>query len=198
MGADPLPSRLPLPAIVDHPSPNHGPRRGGTAPDMIVLHYTGMASAAAALDRLCDPAAQVSAHYLVDEDGALRRLVDEQRRAWHAGQAHWAGEADINSRSIGIEIVNGGHDFGLPTYPAVQVDAVVALVGDICARWAIRPARVVGHADVAPARKADPGEHFPWWRLAAAGLALAGPAEGAGPAEATGPAVDKAGAACLG
>ncbi|MGD2132638.1 MAG: N-acetylmuramoyl-L-alanine amidase [Maricaulaceae bacterium] len=178
---------------IDAPSPNFDER--GRSPDLIVLHYTGMANGEAALAKLCDPnpkmgdyAAAVperfrgedpnaemgraSAHYLVEEDGRIFRLVAEDKRAWHAGQAFWDGASDVNARAIGIEIVNGGHDFGLPPYPDAQVGAVVALVKDICARRSIPPERVVGHSDVAPDRKEDPGEHFPWTALVDAELAV--------------------------
>jgi N-acetylmuramoyl-L-alanine amidase len=163
-------------AIIDRPSPNHGPRRSGPT-DILLLHYTGMPTAAAALARMCDPAAEVSAHYMVDEDGTVCRLVDEGRRAWHAGDSFWAGETDINSRAIGIELVNPGHEFGYRPFPDAQMEALIALAGDIVARHAIPPARVLGHSDVAPARKQDPGELFDWPRLAAAGIGLwpAGP-----------------------
>ena len=155
------------------PSPNFGVRRGRRGIDMIVLHYTGCPSAEAEELWMCSPQSQVSAHYLVEEDGAIVQLVAEKARAWHAGVAFWAGEEDVNSRSIGIEIQNAGHGRGAPPpYPAAQVRAVVALVADIVRRHGISPVRVVGHSDVAPARKADPGEHFPWEALAAAGLAL--------------------------
>lgn len=149
------------------PSPNHNERPG--APDMVVLHYTGMQSGAAALERLCDPAAQVSAHYLIEEDGRVFALVAEERRAWHAGLSFWAGERDINGRSIGVEIVNPGHEFGYRPFPQVQIEAVLALLDAIRGRWTIPDARIVGHSDVAPARKQDPGELFPWARLARAG-----------------------------
>ncbi len=152
------------------PSPNFGARRA--AIDMVVLHYTGMDSAAAALDRLCDPAAEVSAHYLVDEDGTIWSLVDEERRAWHAGVSSWQGAADINDRSVGIEIVNPGHEFGYRPFLDTQMRAVETLLADILARRSIDPARVVGHSDVAPARKQDPGELFDWRRLAAKDLAI--------------------------
>lgn len=135
---------------------------------MLLLHYTGMVSGAAALDRLCDASAQVSAHYLVFEDGRVVAMVDEAARAWHAGVAHWAGESDINSRSIGIEIVNPGHELGYPDFPPAQIESVIALSQSIIAQWGIQPARVLAHSDVAPSRKADPGEKFPWDRLAAA------------------------------
>lgn len=131
-----------------------------------------MATGAAALARLVDRASEVSAHYLVWEDGRIDQLVAEADRAWHAGRSFWAGERDMNSVSIGIEIVNRGHDFDLPPYPTVQVEAVVALVGETCRRHAVAQARVLGHSDIAPDRKADPGELFPWSALAAAGVAL--------------------------
>ncbi|MFL9826288.1 N-acetylmuramoyl-L-alanine amidase [Rhodoplanes sp. SY1] len=156
-------------------SPNHEPRagRGGTAgPDLLLLHYTGMASTSEAIARLCDPDAKVSCHYLVREDGAVVQMVAEARRAWHAGVSCWAGDSDVNSRSIGIEVANPGHDFGLPPFPAVQIEAVVALCRDILARHAILPARVLAHSDVAPARKQDPGEAFPWETLARGGVGL--------------------------
>ena len=157
----------------DTPSPNFNDRTCPLA--CIVLHYTGMETGAAALERMCDPQAQVSAHYMVEEDGAVCRLVDESRRAWHAGVSYWRGERDLNSASIGIEIVNGGHDFGLPGFPAVQIDAVSALVRDIMGRHVIAPREVIGHSDIAPGRKIDPGEKFPWTQLAEAGCALALP-----------------------
>ncbi|MFC3227094.1 N-acetylmuramoyl-L-alanine amidase [Marinibaculum pumilum] len=158
--------------VVDRPSPNHGPRVGGDAVEMVLLHYTDMESMAAAADRLTDPAAEVSAHYLVDEDGTIHRLVPEGRRAWHAGRACWAGLRDVNSRSIGIEIVNPGHSCGYRPFPAAQMDAVTALCTDIVARHRIDPRLVLAHSDVAPQRKRDPGELFDWARLARAGLGL--------------------------
>lgn len=162
--------------MVERPSPNHGERRPGKTPgnpvDMLVLHYTGMKSAAAALARLCDPLAQVSAHYLIDEHGLVYRLVPEERRAWHAGVGQWAGETDINSRSIGIELANPGHEHGYRDFPVAQIDALIELARDILARHPIPPHRVLGHSDVAPARKTDPGERFPWARLAAEGIGL--------------------------
>ncbi|KQS61684.1 N-acetylmuramoyl-L-alanine amidase [Methylobacterium sp. Leaf361] len=151
------------------PSPNHGARRAGPL-DMLILHYTGMDSGAAALARLRDPLSEVSAHYLVFEDGGIVQMVPEARRAWHAGAGAWKGETDVNSRSIGIEIVHPGHAGGLPPYPEPQVEAVIALARDILARWPIPPERVLAHSDVAPERKEDPGEIFPWDRLAAAGV----------------------------
>jgi N-acetylmuramoyl-L-alanine amidase len=158
--------------FIDRPSPNHDARPGGAAIDMAVLHYTGMESAAAALARLGDPAARVSAHYLIDEDGALYRLVAEDRRAWHAGVSSWQRASDINSRSIGIELVNPGHEFGYRAFPEAQMAALLPLCQEIVARHAIPRARVLGHSDVAPSRKTDPGELFDWARLASAGLGL--------------------------
>ena len=156
---------------IDRPSPNHDAR--GDAPiDLLLLHYTGMTSAAAALDRLCDPAAKVSAHYLIDEDGTVYSMVPENRRAWHAGVAHWAGASDINARSIGIELVNPGHEFGYRAFPEAQIAALIPLCHSILMRHPIPSARVLGHSDVAPARKEDPGEKFPWARLAKAGIGL--------------------------
>jgi N-acetylmuramoyl-L-alanine amidase len=152
------------------PSPNHDQRRSTI--DMILVHYTGMQTAEAALARLTDPAAKVSSHHLVYEDGRIEQLVPEARRAWHAGVASWEGTSDVNSRSIGIEIVNPGHDFGYRDFPHAQIDAVIALCRDLVARHVIRADRVLAHSDVAPARKQDPGERFPWARLAAMGVGL--------------------------
>ena len=157
--------------MIDRPSPNHGARPGGAVVDLVVLHYTGMATVEAALARLCDPAARVSAHYLIDEDGEVFRLVGEERRAWHAGVSSWAGETDVNTRSIGVELANPGHEFGYRPFPEPQLGALETLLGDILERRRIDPARLVGHSDVAPLRKRDPGELFPWRRLAAKGLA---------------------------
>ena len=134
-----------------------------------------MASGEAALGRLVDPASDVSAHYLLWEDGRIDQLVAEADRAWHAGRSSWAGESDLNTVSVGIEIVNGGHAYGLPPYPAAQIEALVALCGDICGRRAIPPDRVLGHSDIAPHRKDDPGERFPWPALMGVGLALRPP-----------------------
>ncbi|MGB0630635.1 MAG: N-acetylmuramoyl-L-alanine amidase [Alphaproteobacteria bacterium] len=158
--------------IQDRPSPNFNDRPEDTGVDMVVLHYTGMPSGGAALDRMCDPAAKVSAHYMIDEDGTVYRLVAEDKRAWHAGVSCWQGATDINDRSVGIEIVNPGHEFGYRPFPEPQMAAVESLLGDIVARHGIAPARVVGHSDIAPARKQDPGELFGWQRLAATGLAI--------------------------
>jgi N-acetylmuramoyl-L-alanine amidase len=153
------------------PSPNYDAR--GDAPiDMLVLHYTGMKSAKEALDRLCDPAAKVSAHYTIDEDGTVYVLVPETRRAWHAGVGHWAGASDINARSIGIELVNPGHEFGYRQFPEAQIVSLTTLCHSILMRHPIPSWRVLGHSDVAPARKEDPGELFPWQQLAKAGIGL--------------------------
>ncbi|CDZ33261.1 N-acetylmuramoyl-L-alanine amidase [Neorhizobium galegae] len=147
------------------PSPNHGERVGGRRADMIILHYTGMPSGNQALSWLCNEESQVSSHYFVHEDGGVVQLVPEDRRAWHAGKSSWAGETDINSCSIGIEIANPGHPGGLPDYPSVQIQAVLELCRDCGERWQIAPERVLGHSDVAPIRKVDPGENFPWEKL---------------------------------
>lgn len=152
------------------PSPNFGPRTGGCAPDMIILHYTGMPDHEQALSWLCNQESQVSSHYFVHEDGRIHQLVPERERAWHAGKSRWAGESDINSVSIGIEIANAGHPGGLPVFPEAQVQAVARLCRDCGQRWQIAPERVVGHSDVAPVRKVDPGENFPWAGLHAAGV----------------------------
>jgi N-acetylmuramoyl-L-alanine amidase len=159
-----------LPGVAWRPSPNFGERAEGLAVDLLILHYTDMESAGAAIDWLCNPVANVSCHYVVAEDGTITQLVDERQRAWHAGVSSWHGEDDINSRSIGIEIANRGHDHGYPDFPDAQIDSVIALACDICARHGIRPERILAHSDVAPDRKRDPGEKFPWARLAAAGV----------------------------
>ncbi len=156
--------------IIEAPSPNFNARRG--PPDMLVLHYTGMQTAAEAVARLQDPSAEVSAHYVVDEDGTVLRLVPEERRAWHAGRGVWQGETDCNAASIGIEIVNPGHEFGYRDFPEVQIAAVIELVADIRTRWSIPDARIIAHSDLAPDRKEDPGERFPWKRLAGEGHGL--------------------------
>jgi N-acetylmuramoyl-L-alanine amidase len=154
------------------PSPNFDERTGLARPDMLVLHYTGMQFAHDALHRLCDPKARVSSHYLVMENGSILQLVPEAMRAWHAGVAAWEGDTDINSRSIGIEIANPGHDFGYPEFPKRQIAAVITLCRGILSRNIIRPENVVAHSDVAPARKQDPGEKFPWRVLAQSGVGL--------------------------
>jgi N-acetylmuramoyl-L-alanine amidase len=155
---------------ISAPSPNFDART--VTPDIIVLHYTGMQSGEAALARLRDPVAKVSSHYMVEEDGRVFALVPEARRAWHAGVSFWKGERDINGRSIGVEIVNPGHEFGYRPFPNVQIEAVIALLGEIRERWDVPDARILGHSDVAPARKEDPGELFPWKQLAGAGHGL--------------------------
>ena len=156
--------------IVERPSPNHDAR--AAAIDMLVLHYTGMKTAEEALARLTDPSAKVSAHYTVDTEGRVWRHVPETRRAWHAGASFWAGEANVNGRSIGIELVNPGHEFGYVPFTEDQIASLIELAQGILARHAIPPARVLAHSDVAPARKTDPGELFPWPRLAEHGIGV--------------------------
>ncbi|MFP3942339.1 MAG: N-acetylmuramoyl-L-alanine amidase [Alphaproteobacteria bacterium] len=158
--------------ILNHPSPNHGPRKGAGKIDMLLLHYTGMPTAGEALERMCDPEAGVSAHYMIDEAGTIFRLVPEERRAWHAGIAHWAGVRDVNSCSVGIELVNPGHEWGYQPFPEPQMAAVEALARDIVTRHAIPATRVLAHSDVAPDRKEDPGELFDWRRLERAGVGV--------------------------
>jgi N-acetylmuramoyl-L-alanine amidase len=152
------------------PSPNHEPRKHGQSPTILLLHYTGMESSNASLQRLCDPAAKVSCHYLVDEHGKIVQLVDEDERAWHAGLACWRGMSDINSASIGIEIQNIGHNGDYPDFNEAQMRTIVGLCRDVMARHAISREMVLAHSDVAPARKADPGEKFDWKRLHDAGI----------------------------
>jgi N-acetylmuramoyl-L-alanine amidase len=154
------------------PSPNFDARSLGEPIDMLVVHYTGMPTAEDALARLTDPEARVSAHYLIDEDGTSYRLVEEDKRAWHAGVAWWRGHRDINARSIGIELVNPGHEFGYRPFAEPQIAAFTVLARGLLARHPIPARNVVGHSDVAPKRKMDPGELFPWARLAAAGIGL--------------------------
>ena len=157
--------------FIDAPSPNFDARVG--VPDILVLHYTGMKTGPEALERLRDPnAPRVSSHYMVEEDGRIFRLVPEERRAWHAGVSYWKGERNINGVSIGVEIVNPGHEFGYRPFPDAQIAAVISLVADIRSRWQIPDDRIVGHSDVAPDRKLDPGEKFPWKRLAQDGHGL--------------------------
>jgi N-acetylmuramoyl-L-alanine amidase len=156
--------------MIERPSPNFDGRQ--VPVDILLLHYTGMQSAGAALDRLCDPAAKVSCHWLIDEDGTAHRLVPEDRRAWHAGKSFWAGERDINSRSIGIELVNPGHEWGYRPFPTAQMAALATLATGILGRHAIPATRVLAHSDVAPGRKQDPGELFDWAWLAARGIGL--------------------------
>jgi N-acetylmuramoyl-L-alanine amidase len=170
---------------VERPSPNQD-ERGGAHVDMLVLHYTGMTSGEAALTRLCDPAARVSAHYMIDEDGTVNAIVPEARRAWHAGVSYWAGARDINARSIGIELVNPGHEFGYRAFGEAQIAALIALCRGILERHAIPSWRVLGHSDIAPARKEDPGELFPWQKLAGEGIGF-WPAPGEDPGAAAVP-----------
>jgi len=162
--------------IPDHPgvdvrvSPNFGPRREGLSADCLILHYTGMETGEGAEHWLCAPESEVSSHYLVHEDGRIVQMVREADRAWHAGRSSWNGRTDMNSCSIGIEIVNPGHFLGYPDFPAVQIDAVLDLCEGICVRNGIVPERVLAHSDIAPGRKIDPGEKFPWDVLAARGI----------------------------
>lgn len=155
-------------AVLDPPSPNRGPRRDGLVPHLVVLHYTAMASASAALDRLTDPAAEVSAHYLIGRRGQILCLVPEEDRAWHAGAGSWGGRGDVNSRSIGIEIDNDGR----APFAAAAMRALEALLPEVMERWSIPPEGVIAHSDMAPGRKADPGPRFDWRRLARAGLSV--------------------------
>jgi N-acetylmuramoyl-L-alanine amidase len=164
------------PPVRDRLSPNHDRRGEPARIDMLVLHYTGMTSAAAAIDRLRDPAARVSAHYVVEENGMIWRLVAEMRRAFHAGRSCWQGESDLNTVSVGIEIVNPGHEWGYRAFPEMQMLSVEWLCRELVRRYPIPPHRVVGHSDIAPERKADPGELFDWQRLARAGVGIWPPA----------------------
>jgi N-acetylmuramoyl-L-alanine amidase len=159
--------------IIECPSPNFDERNQPIT--MLVLHYTGMQDAAAAIAQLTSAEAKVSCHYVVAEDGQVLRLVPEEKRAWHAGRSHWRGITDVNSASIGIEIVNPGHEWGYRPFPEAQMEALIPLVAEIVERHGIEPANVVGHSDVAPARKIDPGELFDWERLARVRLALPRP-----------------------
>ena len=161
-----------LPRVRDRPSPNHATRGEPARIDMLVLHYTGMKNAKEAIERLCDPVARVSAHYVVEEDGTIWRLVPDARRAFHAGRSCWAGESDLNNVSIGIEIVNPGHQWGYRPFPDEQMAAVECLCREFVSRYPILPHRVVGHSDVAPDRRADPGELFDWPGLARAGIGI--------------------------
>jgi N-acetylmuramoyl-L-alanine amidase len=156
--------------IIERPSPNHDVR--GAPVDMLVLHYTGMKTAEEALARLCDPAAKVSAHYTIDRDGSVYAHVPEERRAWHAGASHWAGRDGVNGCSIGIELVNPGHEFGYVPFTDEQIASLVALAQGILKRHTIAARHVLGHSDVAPSRKTDPGELFPWKHLAKHGIGL--------------------------
>jgi len=171
-GAADMPTFTPDSSVVSDviPSPNFGERNKGLVPDMIVLHYTGMPDPEGAIARLCSAGTDVSAHYIVLEDGRIVQTVPEAKRAWHAGVGFWAGEEDINSCSIGIEIINRGHDWGYPDFPSRQIAAVTALCRGIMLRHDLQPHRVLGHSDVSPSRKKDPGEKFPWHSLANSGV----------------------------
>jgi N-acetylmuramoyl-L-alanine amidase len=161
--------------FIERPSPNFNARRavsGGPGVRFVVIHYTGMKTADEALRRLCDPAASVSSHYLIDEDGAVFRLVPEDERAWHAGVAYWRGERDLNGASVGIELANPGHDWGYRPFPNRQIAALKDLLGEIRTRHRISADGVLGHSDIAPSRKIDPGELFPWQELASDGFGL--------------------------
>ena len=183
-------------AVIETPSPNRDERPGGCGPvDTLVIHYTGMVSAAAALARLTDARARVSAHWCVGEDGTLWRLVPEGLRAWHAGIGAWRGRRSVNDRSIGIELVNPGHEHGYRPFPPAQMDALVDLARAIAARHPIDPRNVVAHADIAPERRQDPGELFDWARLAGAGIGLWPETAPPGPPPGPGPAI---GALCQG
>jgi len=159
----------------DRASPNFSPRqRNYTEQDvsLLVIHYTGMESCSAALDRLCDPAAEVSAHYVIDEDGCLHQLVAEDQKAWHAGRSYWRGISDVNDASIGIELVNPGHEWGYRPFPERQISRLIRICNDLSESYQIPPWGIVGHSDVAPGRKNDPGELFPWPELAFSGLGI--------------------------
>ncbi|MTI08458.1 N-acetylmuramoyl-L-alanine amidase [Curvivirga aplysinae] len=159
--------------IIQHPSPNYGDRRDGKKISLLILHYTDMLSSQAALDRMCDPSSEVSAHYLIDEDGQIHQMVDEKKRAWHAGISFWHGETDVNSISIGIELANPGHSNGpLQSFPEKQIKSLIELTKDICIRHDIPIANVIGHSDIAPGRKVDPGPLFPWKALSKEKLAI--------------------------
>jgi N-acetylmuramoyl-L-alanine amidase len=158
--------------IIDLPSPNFGSRAANTPIDMLVVHYTGMVDAQSALKRLSDPVAKVSAHYCIDEGGTIYQLVGEEKRAWHAGISYWRGETDVNSRSLGIELVNPGHDHGYRAFPTAQMESLIGLSSQILARHPIPKRNVVGHSDIAPSRKQDPGELFDWQALASEGIGL--------------------------
>jgi N-acetylmuramoyl-L-alanine amidase len=152
------------------PSPNHNERRGFRRPEYVILHYTGMPSSEAAIALLCNSQAEVSSHYVIEETGRIVQLAPESRRAWHAGRSSWRGVTDMNSASIGVEICNAGHEGDLPAYPDTQIESVVALCRDIALRHAVLPERILAHSDIAPSRKRDPGEKFPWRELAQAGV----------------------------
>ncbi|NVJ70081.1 MAG: N-acetylmuramoyl-L-alanine amidase [Alphaproteobacteria bacterium] len=163
--------------LIERPSPNWNERPHGAAIDTVVIHYTGMRSGEEALERLCDPLAEVSAHYLVEEDGRLFKLVEEEKRAWHAGVSAWRGQENLNHTSIGIELVNPGHEFGYREFPGPQIETLLTLLSGLKTRHTISVEGFVGHSDIAPDRKTDPGELFPWRRLAQAGFGLWSDAE---------------------
>lgn len=154
------------------PSPNHNERSANALLAYVILHYTGMSSATEALNRLCDPHSEVSAHYMIDEEGNVIQLVKEEHRAWHAGHSCWLCKRDINSQSIGIELVNKGHALGYTPFPKEQIDSLKTLLHDIMARYNLPPSALLAHSDIAPTRKEDPGELFPWQELAESGLGL--------------------------
>ena len=164
--------RAPESRLVDrlHPAVNFEPRRGGVKPSILLMHYTGMSSCEKAIDWLSRPESKVSCHYVIDTDGTVTQMVSEELRAWHAGQSQWGGERDINSLSIGLEIHNPGHGDDYCDFPDRQMQAVMELSREIIARWRIMPENVLGHSDVSPGRKIDPGERFDWAGLAAAGV----------------------------
>ncbi|WP_032112736.1 N-acetylmuramoyl-L-alanine amidase [Candidatus Paracaedibacter symbiosus] len=161
-----------MPKIYKYLSPNFNDRPSDKELDLIVIHYTSMQLVNEALTRLCDPTAAVSSHYLIESNGTLHHLVDDTKRAWHAGVSFWQGERDINGISIGIELDNGGHDFDLPFYPACQIEALLSLLTDLVQKYHIPKERIIGHSDIAPTRKRDPGEHFPWQLLHNHGFGL--------------------------
>ncbi len=169
--------------VIARPSPNFGDRDADGKIDILVLHYTGMQSAGAALARMCDPSAKVSAHYCIGEDGNVFQLVDDKQCAWHAGVSFWRGHEGVNQRSIGIELINPGHEFGYRAFPEPQMDSLLDLCGDVLSRHAIPPRNVVGHSDIAPSRKTDPGELFDWRMLAGEGIGLWPDPAGADPAD---------------
>ena len=158
--------------FIDRPSPNHDARPTGGKVDILLLHYTGMESADAALERMCDAEAKVSAHYMIDEDGTVTRMVDESMRAWHAGVSSWRGASEVNGRSVGIELVNPGHEFGYRKFTETQIAQLVPLCADVVLRHGIPTRNVLGHSDVTPEGKQDPGELFDWAALARAGIGL--------------------------
>ncbi|WP_286828078.1 MULTISPECIES: N-acetylmuramoyl-L-alanine amidase [Kordiimonas] len=164
--------------VIEHPSPNWNERPGGQSPDMVVIHYTGMRTGTEALERLCDPKAEVSAHYLIEEDGRIFRMVPDDKRAWHAGVSSWQGRENLNHYSIGIELVNPGHEFGYREFPGRQISSLLDLLTDLKKRHTIPVAHFIGHSDIAPDRKTDPGELFPWKLLAKNGFGLWSDADG--------------------